>query len=679
MGIGLNRRSTRQALHSDVMARPVDTAGDLAANALTRIQDAAGAWEGEVVWCPIITAQVIILHAIARRPPTPERRRLLLRQFVATHRPDGGWGLHPESASYRFVTTLAYVAVRLLGEPETNPMLVKARAFLDREPGGIFSLPQWGKVWLSFIGLFDPRGLKPSPPELFLLPRWLPFSPLRFYCHTRHIYLGMSYLIGSGFRADIGPIAAQLRDELYGACPPEQAIRHRHDLARSDAYVRPGRGLRLLYDAVYALGRMGHRLPGAAWLRRRALDNCMARIAFEQRATRFQGLSPVSGVLNTLALYSRDPGGADTQRSFEGLESWRWDDEADGSRYAGARSTTWDTSFAIQALLAGGTAAASKHADALRLGYRRLAQMQMTSELEGGASQARDPVLGGWCFSDGVHRWPVSDCAAEAIIALLDCHGVPGLIPDSLRLPEARLAQAADFILSRQNRDGGFGTYERRRGHRFLEKLNPSEMFGQCMTELSYLECTGSSVRALVRLQRTTVGAQRERARSAIDRGVALILERQQRDGSWPGFWGINFIYGTHFAVAALREAGVPLDHAAFRKAARWLESIQHDDGGWGEHFSGCLDNTYVDSPGSLIISTAWACLALMHAEPDMTPALERGIAYLIDRQAKGGGWPREGVNGVFFGTAMLEYKLYNSYFPSMALGLFERRRHAAR
>ncbi len=655
----------------------VDNASGLAGQALAKLQEADGSWEGEVVWCPIITAQVVILNAITHRVPTAERRRLLLQQFAVTHRPDGGWGLHPESSSYCFVTTLVYVAVRLLGEAPDCPMLEDARAFLARQRNGVFGLPQWGKVWLSFIGLYDQRGLNPCPPELFLLPQWLPVSPLRFYCHTRYIYLGLAYLVGSGFSADIGPITAALRAELYGDVAPELAIRHRHDLAETDVYVYPGRLLRLLYDMVYGLGRVVRHLPGAAWVRRRALDSCFDRITFEQRQSNYQGLSPVNGILNSLALFSRDPHGVDTAASLDGIETWRWDDEVEGTRYAGARSTTWDTSFAMQAFLSGGPKLALQYADLLRRAYRRLAGMQMTSEIEG-RDHARDAILGGWCFSDGVHRWPVSDCAAEAIIALLDCHDVAGLIPERDRLSDPRLRQACDFILSRQNKDGGFGTYECRRGHRFLENLNPSEMFGQCMTELSYIECTASSVRALLRLMRSGVALDSAGVRHAIDRGVSLILARQQPDGSWPGFWGINFIYGTHFALAALRDAGLPDDHPAFAKASRWLKVIQHPDGGWGEHFSGCLTGRYTDNPNSLIISTAWGCLAMMHAETEMSSALQRGINHLVDRQAAAGGWPREGVNGVFFGTAMLEYKLYDSYFPLMALNHFEARFHGA-
>ncbi len=663
-------------MRSATVPKPVDSSSDLAAAALTTLQRQDGGWEGEVVWCPIITAQVVILHVIADKPIAEERRRLLLRQFEVTRRPDGGWGLHPESHSYRFVTTLVYVAARLLGEPPHSPMLSEARALLDREPGGIFGLPQWGKVWLSFIGLFDPRGLKPLPPEVFLLPHWAPISPQRYYCHTRYIYLVMSYLVGSGYSANIGPITDELRRELFGNARPDDAIRHRHDLALSDSYVRPSRMLVSLYGAMSAFGNIAKYLPGAAALRRRALDTCMRQIVFEQRSTNYQGISPVSSVLNTLALHAQDAHSADTRHSFDGIESWRWDDEHSGSRYAGARSTTWDTSFAIQALLASGHKTSLRHAASLRLAYRRLTEMQMTSDLDGGREHARDTILGGWCVSDGTHRWPVSDCAAEAIISLLDCHDVPGLIPERDRLPASRLDQAAAFILSRQNDDGGFGSYERRRGARFLERLNPSEMFGQCMTELSYVECTGSSVRALIRLKRHGTNLPASQLQSAIDRGLRIILDRQRPDGSWPGFWGINFIYGAHFAAAALGEAGVPPSHPALARAARWLKGVQHADGGWGEHFSGCLDDTFVDHPSSLISSTAWACLTLMHVEPIVSPELERGIAYLVDRQLEGGGFPREGVNGVFFGTAMLEYALYNSYFPAMALAQFDRLRN---
>ena len=163
----------------------------------------------------------------------------------------------------------------------------------------------------------------------------------------------------------------------------------------------------------------------------------------------------------------------------------------------------------------------------------------------------------------------------------------------------------------------------------------------------------------------------------AIERGLALILARQRADGAWPGFWGINFIYGTKFAVAGLREAGLTREHPAFRRAGAWLLSIQHDDGGWGEHFAGCLSGRYVDNPSSLVISTAWAVLALLEIEAKPSDATRRGIEWLVAHQEVNGDWPRDSVNGVFFGTAMLDYRLYNTYFPTWALANFEASHHA--
>ena len=46
----------------------------------------------------------------------------MVRHFEHTRQPDGGWGLHAESPSYVFVTTLSYVALRLLGLSADAPL-----------------------------------------------------------------------------------------------------------------------------------------------------------------------------------------------------------------------------------------------------------------------------------------------------------------------------------------------------------------------------------------------------------------------------------------------------------------------------------------------------------------------------------------------------------------------------
>src|SRR5262249_10935168 len=296
-----------------------------------------------------------------------------------------------------------------------------------------------------------------------------------------------------------------------------------NDLAATDLYVRPSPLLRFAYRFFGMLDRFY--IP---WVRRRTLDFCLKRIVYEQRASRYQGLSPVNGLLNCLALLAHDPKHPDLGLSLEGIENWKWQDAEEGLRYAGARSQTWDTAFAMQALLAG-PEIPERVVEPLTKAYAYLRQAQLTEEIPDYRREHRDPVLGGWCFSDGLHRWPVSDCTAEALSAILTLHEKIVPTPEE-RIPDERLHQAARFILSRQNDDGGFGTYEKRRGPPWLDTVNPSEMFGTCMTERSYLECTGSALYALGHFRFVYPEVERQRIDRAIDRGVRFLRRSQRPD-----------------------------------------------------------------------------------------------------------------------------------------------------
>lgn len=634
---------------------------------LQSLQHADGSFEGEVVWCPMILAQYVLLRSFLHRPIAPAERDRMVRHFQCTLRPDGGWGMHAESPSYLFVTTLSYVALRLLGLSADAPMTAQARAWLHAQPAGMLGIPSWGKFWLAMAGLYDYAGMNPCPPELFLLPARSPVHPNQLYCHTRYIYLAISCLYGMRYRGDLGPITAELRRELY--TEPYDTIdfaAHRHDIAPSDLYIAPTGMLRRVWNAMAAYERWVARLPLLRTLRRRAVARCLDRIRFEQQASNFQGLSPVNGILNTIALSAHDPQDAMLPQSLAGIESWRWDDAEEGIRFAGARSTSWDTAFAALAVLDG-------HAGGETLAQRAYAYLdgaQETGDLPNGAREGRDRIAGGWCFSDGHHRWPVSDCAAEALSALLAAHSA-GLPDITERLSAERLDAAVRFILDRQNADGGFGTYERRRGPAFLERLNPSEMFGDCMTELSYVECTASAVMALCRYRGHYPDRQRQRVNQAIAAGCNLLRGRQRDDGAWAGFWGINFTYATWFAVAALRSAGAKPDDAALARAGQWLIGKQKPDGGWGEHYTGCLTATYVEHPQGQPVMTSWALLALLDTVGPRAKSVQRGIAWLCAAQRADGSWPQGAVNGVFFGSAMLSYRLYPAYFTLWALNRY--------
>lgn len=634
-------------------------------------QNKTGDWEGEMWWCPLPTAQVVLTHKIIGHPIADEKKSSILHYFAKTQRPDGGWGFHDESHSYRYVTTLVYVAARLLGMSADDPMLRSAHRWLDSQPGGVDSVPTHGKFWLAILGLYDWHFVNIGGPEVFLTPRWFFLSPTRFYCHTRSVYRGMVYLKGVRFQYDLGFVAQTIRNELYGsdskAADSSQRHASRHTIALTDVFHMPARVLRILYDIQrWSEGVLPY-IFGTKRVRQRALAHCLERILAEQRTSNFQGLSSLSSSLNILALWHENPNHSAVYRSVEMLDSWCWTSAAEGTRYAGARSLTWDTAFTLQALTASHQVT-EQVILAVRAAYHRLHNMQITNELPIEERDERDSNSGGWCFNDSTHQWAISDCTAEVISALLSCHHLPEVISLENRISVAHLQAAIGFLLTRQNADGGFGSYERSRGMHWMNNANPTEIYGNCMAELSYIECTASVLRALYIAVQDYPELGSETVRHAINRSIKFLCAQQRSDGTWLAAWGVNLIYSTWFAVEALCAAQLSPFNSTLQKAAAWLKTIQHADGGWGEHFSGCHTGSYVDHPASTVVSTSWASLALLAIEGPQSVAGNRGIMWLVQRQQADGTWSGDAVNGVFFRTALLNYRLYSCYFPTLAL-----------
>ena len=630
-----------------------------AAARLLDLQAEDGGWEGEMVWCPMITAQWVLLQQIIGRPIDPDRRRRILRYFEQSRLPQGVWGLHDHSAPHLFVTTLVYVASRLLGVERDDRLLEPARRFMREE--GVPGIPSWGKFWLALLNLYDWSGLHPVLPELWALPRRLPLHPSNWYCHTRLIYMAMAAIYPRRFQTPVTPLIASLREELF----PEgfetidfPASRNR--LREADLFARPTAWLRAGYRGARVLEQFHHKR-----LRARSVDALIQQIKWELNTTDHTSISPVSGLLNILALWLHDPDDADCRRALEQADQWFWEDEERGARMTGARSASWDTGFALQAL----STAREVHGvpDALQRGTAYLQQQQIDSSFPGFREAYRNDPKGGWCFAARWHGWPVTDCTAEAVLGIIAA--------DRTSVSATSLREAVRFMLRGQGRDGGFGSYEAQRSVVDLERLNPAEMFGESMTEHSYVECTSSCLAALAACREHFPEVIDPAADRAMARADAWLRRTQADDGSWRGVWGVQFIYGTFFGIKGLVAGGAKPNDPALRSACRWLLDRQHEDGGWGEHHSGCMTGEYVPHGESQIIQTAWALIALLEAGASDWPAIVRGVRFLIDRQCADGTWPKQDMAGVFFRTALLDYVLYRQYFPLHALGLYEEHR----
>lgn len=627
--------------------------------ALVAKQDDDGSFEGEVVWCPMLAAQYVIAWTLLAQPISDERRKNVLRHFEDTLLPSGTWGLHELSPPVLFVTTLVYVAARMLGVAPNDPLLERAGAFLRLE-GGAASIPSWGKLWLALCGLYEWDGVSPILPETWLLPRGFVLHPSRWYCHTRNIYLGMASLYGERRTLPVAPeLLASLRRELY----PQgyESIdwkAARSDLREGDVHTPWTLPLRVGYAALKSIEPA---LPPAR--RRELLAEMREHLRWEMRQTHHTCISPVSGLLAILTLRTADVHDPDAQKAIDVFDGWVWEDEEKGARVAGARSATWDSGFAAQAL-----AAAAPHVD-VRGPLKKVDGFLGTQQITRGSGDETqyfriDPI-GGFCFAGVWHGWPVSDCTAEALLGRLEAHGT---------LQRSELEAGVRFILRTQGPDGGFGSYEPRRVGISLEWINPAEMFGDSMTEKGYVECTASCVALLAAVRKEHPEILRDEIELAIRRAAQNLRAAQRPDGSWPGMWGVHFVYGTMFGVRGLLAAGAPPTDPSVRAACAFLESRQRSDGGWGESHRGVTFDRYVEAESSHVVQTAWALSALLEAQHPDFACISRAAQFLASAQLPSGDWPRQEPEGIFFHTALLEYELYRAYFPVWALGLYEAR-----
>ena len=622
-------------------------------------------------------------------------RRAAIAHYLRVHQQtDGGWGMHIESPSTMFGATLCYVALRLLGEPADSAAMVRGRAFLHANGGCVYT-GSWAKLYLCLLGAMEWEGHQVIPPEAWLLPQWVPFHPARLWCHCRMVYLPMSFLYGEKFvyaRAETDPLVLALREELY--VDDYSSIdwpRTRDYIADIDNYspVHP-----LMIFAQKALV-VWEDWGGAAKraLRKRGMAFALEYMHAEDAQTNYVDIGPVNKVLNMLSCFIE--GGARCvpfERHLLRVADYLWVSE-DGMKMQGYNgSQGWDTSFAMQAIAEAGLIDEFPEMSRKAFDYMEATQILCTPasrasdalNYEGVAARQkffRHVSEGGWPFSSAAHGWPISDCTAEGLKSVLAMRDHPAIAGHTKPISDERLFKAANVLLTLQNKDGGWATYENNRGYGWFEWLNPSEVFGDIMIDYSYVECSMASLSALYALHKSHPTHRAAEVQAAIRRGRAFIRSIQRADGSWYGSWGCCFTYGTWFGVEGLVLSGEPPESDHLRRACAFLLAHQNPNGGWGEDFTSCYDKAYAQNGmetygngGSGVVNTAWALLALLAAGCADHEAVARGARYLMEEQLPNGDWKQEGIAGVFNRACGISYTQYRNIFPMWALARYARR-----
>ncbi|KAJ6576339.1 terpene synthase [Mycena sp. CBHHK59/15] len=634
---------------------------------LRNLQAPDGHFPGEYGGPMFLLPGVVIGSYITGVPFKNEERLEMIRYVLHhAHPDDGGWGIHIGGASTVLGIVLNYTALRLLGVDADHPAAIKARETLLKL-GGAAASPSWGKFWLTVLNAYEWDGNNPIPPELWLLPDWLPFHPGKWWIHTRVVFLPMSYLYRVRFQAPETPLILALRKELYTS--PYNTIdwpAQRNNIAAVDVYAPH---TRLLNFINFFLSGTLESCPFPP-LHRRALDRAYELICMEDENTNFQDLAPVSKMMNMLCRMHAEGSASDAvarHAAKRGDVMWL---TPDGMQVRGTNgSQLWDTAFAAQALVETGLADIEENKASTLKMLEWLDQAQIRENPKHHHTAYRQASKGAWAFSTKEQGYTLTDCTAEGLKAVLYLqnrwHDSPKLISDM------RIFDSVNLLLSMQCSDGGFGSYELTRAPKYLESFNAAEVFGNTMAESTYPECTTSVITGLRIFQQYYPAHRKNEIDRTVDRAIKYLQGAQRPDGSWYGSWGICFTYATMFALESLALAGETYtSNPRVKRACEFLLSKQMSDGGWGESYLSCEQETYVHHERSQVVQTSWAAMALMYARYPDTAPIKRAVALVRSRQLPDGSWAQEAVEGIFNKTCTIFYPNFKLVFTVWMLGL---------
>ncbi|HEX7083860.1 MAG TPA: squalene--hopene cyclase [Gaiellaceae bacterium] len=595
---------------------------DRAVEHLLSLQHPDGWWKGELETNVTIDAEDLFLrHYLGL---LDERRTAATAKWIRSkQREDGSWATFFGGPADLSTTAEAYVALRVAGDDPGDEHMQRAAAFV-RGAGGVEASRVFTRMWLSLLGLWSWEQVPVLPPEQILLPPRAPLSIYRFGCWARQTIVALQ--IVTALRPS-RPVDFAVDELLSGGEPPAPKL---------DAW---GRALVLLDRLLHLYAR---RPLGR--LRRRSLAIAERWVVDRQEADGSWGGIQPPWVWSIVALHARGYAldHPVVVKALAGLDAFTVEDEL-GRRLEACQSPVWDTALALIALMDAGLEPGH---EAIQRGARWLAGREIRVR---GDWSVRTPKLapGGFPFEFANDNYPDVDDTAEVVLALRRA-GVGAGAAD----------RGIAWMLGMQSKGGGWAAFDVDNTSTLCNAL-PFCDFG-AVTDPPSSDVTAHVLEALAG---EGLGDTPE-ARA----GLEWLLREQEADGAWFGRWGANYVYGTSAALLALEALGLR-ESQAVRAAVRWLDSIQNDDGGFGEDLRSYRELEWRGRGASTASQTAWALLGY-HAAGVSGDAVERAVSFLCGTQQPGGGWDEPYFTGTGFpGDFYLNYHLYRDVFPVMALG----------
>lgn len=614
---------------------------------LFSIQKPPGHWVGElIVDCTLVADMLAYRHWADKVDRAWEKKAV--RHLFDLQLPEGGWNIYHGGPAEVNATVKAYLALKLAGVPVTDPRMLRARS-VALNLGGVPRVNTFSKLYLALLGLFPWEYTPTIPCEVLLIGKWFHVNFWEMSNWSRAMLVPLAII--NHFRPTRPPRNRVTLEELY----PEGY--HERDLRiPRDPRLLTTRNLFLWLDRLHKFAELWAR-AGIHPFRQRALRKAEAWML-----ERFEGSDGLAAIfpamLNSLIAlkvlgYPDDH--PQVRRAEQRLEELQHE-TADSIHIEPCCSPVWDTAIAAIALRESGVPAEDPR-------LVRAIEWVLEREIRfRGDWQYKNPAdvePSGWVF-EYANKWnPDVDDTAMVLLAL---RLVPTGSPQACREAYQR---GLKWMLTFQCKDGGWAAFDKDCTKNILTKVPFADH-----NAMLDPECADITARILEVLGHEKYPLDHPQVQKAL----TYLRNQQESDGSWYGRWGVNYIYGTWQVLRGLHVLGVDMREPWLLKARDWLESVQHDDGGWGERCDTYEDPVFKGCGPTTASQTAWAVMGLCaFGDPDR-PSLKRGVECLIRCQNPDGSWSEDEVTGTGFPKVYyLKYDMYRNSWPLLALATYRK------
>lgn len=633
-------------LGEGVKGEALDQSIESSQDYLLSVQNGEGYWVDELEANVTISAEYIFfMHFTGRLDPVKQDK--VVNYLLHKQREDGSWPLFYGGLCDINSTVESYMALKMAGLPADREEMVRARQAIFAN-GGIKKTRVFTKMFLAMFGQLSWDDCPAVPVEIILFPNWFPFN---------------IYEISSWSRGTVVPLSVVRSFEPVHELPEGHDVQELFTEKDQDLGFKPnGLPFTNWRDTFIYLDRFIKFVGKFPFkpLRKKALGKVEEwTLRHQEDEGDFAGIQPA--MFNALLALHLLGYPKDHPACVKGMEAVdRFMLEKDGRLWMQACvSPLWDTAICANALLDSGLP--SDHPALVRAGEWIISK-QVTTR---GDWKVKNPNAepGGWAFEFYNELYPDTDDTAEILLFLNRVE----ITDNRWKLSECQ--RAMDWLLRMQSKSGGWGAFDVDNDKEVLNEVPFADH--KALLDPATVDVTS---RILWMLAKWGFNKQHPQVKRAIE----FVKERQEIDGCWFGRWGVNYIYGTFLALNGLRAIGEDMKDRFSRKAVRWLESHQNEDGGWGETCQSYTEPSLRGRCKSTASQTAWALLGLIAADEAQSSVVERGVAYLIDTQKKSGEFSGSWWEDEFTGTGFpihffIKYHMYQHFFPLMALSRYRR------